>query len=139
MYVHAHTRKSCHTHAHARIMSRMKESCPVLTSHVQFERVMSSLNESCPISRVNEPCHKHCDRRYGEKKNSATHCNTLQHTATHCNTHCKTHIAAHCNEPQHTATHMTRRHYYVKSGMNESCHIRTSHVSVRLYPLPYLR
>ena len=45
--------------------------------------------------------------------NSATHCNTLQHTAAHCNTlqhtatHCSTlqHTTTHCNTPQHTATH----------------------------------
>ena len=34
--------------------------------------------------------------------NSATHCNTLQHTATHC--HTLPHTATHCNTLQHTAT-----------------------------------
>jgi len=46
-------------------------------------------------------------------RNTATHCNTLQHTATYCNTLQHTaahdsvlqHSATHCNTLQHTATH----------------------------------
>ena len=34
---------------------------------------------------------------------SATHCNTLQHTAAHCST--LQHTTTHCNTLQHTATH----------------------------------
>ena len=40
---------------------------------------------------------------YCIKGDTATHCNTLQHTATHCNTPQRT--APHCNAPHHTATH----------------------------------
>jgi len=52
-----------------------------------------------------------------EKRDTATHCNTLQHTANtlqHTATHCNTlqHAATHCNTLQRTTTHctLTRQH-----------------------------
>jgi len=41
--------------------------------------------------------------------NSATYCNTLQHTATQCNT--LRHTATHCNTLRHTATHCNTLHH----------------------------
>ena len=50
-----------------------------------------------------------------EYLDTATHCNTLQHTVPHCNT--LQHTVPHCNTLQHTATHVaTAQEYLGKMG-----------------------
>jgi len=45
--------------------------------------------------------------------NSATHCDTLQHTSTHCST--QQHTTAYCNILQNTATHCNRLRYWTQT------------------------
>ena len=70
---------------------------------------------------------------------TATHCNTLQHTATHCNKLCDVHhhsfcsnvvecvwhdsaTATHCNTLQHTATHCNTLQHTATHCNTSSCH-----------------
>jgi len=48
------------------------------------------------------PCAS-CEGGIMGERDTATHCNTLQHTATHCNT--LQHTATPCNTLQHTTTY----------------------------------
>ena len=93
------------SHLHVNIMSsHMSDD---VASHMGHDMcVMSHMKEACHICRTG-----HCNtlqhdiaRETSSHMTShlcdtATHCNTLQHTATHCNT--LQHTATHCNTPQH--------------------------------------
>ena len=121
-WVMAQSNASCHTWmSHVTwewVMSHMDQSCHGWVSRVSYDCVVSDVNESCHtrfLPCIMSPWHD----------NNATSCSTLQHTATHCNA-----VATHCNTLQHTATHcVLRLHACVMSNMNESCHVRMSHVT----------
>jgi len=66
-------------------------------------------------------------------RDTATHCNTLQHTSTHCNT--LQHTAAHCNTLQHTATHCNTLQH-TATHCNTACCCRPIRVDLSLVTQP---
>jgi len=65
----------------------------------------------------------------GVSYNTATHCNTLQHTATHCKTR--------CNALQHTATHLTRTPHVSSCATLLVCFITLQHTAIHCNTLQH--
>jgi len=114
-----HDTSTCHVTCQ-RVMSHVKVSCDISTSHVT---VWNGACDTLCRHPLPTPPHAHptplCNALHHTTPHctaphhTAPHCSTLRHTAAHCSTlqhtvaHYSTlqHIAAHCNTLQHTATH----------------------------------
>jgi len=122
-----HTWHSLQAHAHA-VTFALSWNC-IYLCHIHIEMAFCTCSDCIPwyyhTSTSTCDTASHCNTL----QHTASHCNTLQHTATHCNTvhhtatqcitlqhtasHCITlhHAASRCNTLQHTASHCNTVHH----------------------------